>query len=166
EAVPKSARGDGQILIRVREEDAAVIVEVEDNGKGLPTAGRDSLLEPYMTTREKGTGLGLAIVQKIMEEHEGTITLLDRQAGEPGQTGACVRLTFPKNPGHDSKPATQLPATSGANITSAGPTTGQDPGEQVPGEQKSGEQQDNDKIADSGPESGSATKTRNDITSV
>ena len=100
EAVPVAERASGEILVRVRDSAEAVIVDVEDNGKGLPGQDRESLLEPYMTTREKGTGLGLAIVRKIMEEHAGSIALLDRQAapGEAQPRGACVRLVFPKEP--------------------------------------------------------------------
>jgi two-component system nitrogen regulation sensor histidine kinase NtrY len=48
-----------------------------------------------MTTRKKGTGLGLAIVRKIMEEHRGTIDLLDAEPADNGRRGAVVRLTFP-----------------------------------------------------------------------
>ena len=47
------------------------VIEIADNGKGLPKADRARLTEPYVTTRERGTGLGLAIVKKIMEDHGG-----------------------------------------------------------------------------------------------
>jgi two-component system, NtrC family, nitrogen regulation sensor histidine kinase NtrY len=77
------------VVVRVREHEATVQVEVEDNGQGFPADG-ERLFEPYVTTRAKGTGLGLAIVKKIMEEHGGTVELL---AGEMG--GALVRLGFP-----------------------------------------------------------------------
>ena len=77
------------IMVRVREHEANVQLEVEDNGQGFPADG-ERLFEPYVTTRAKGTGLGLAIVKKIMEEHGGTVELL---AGEAG--GALVRLGFP-----------------------------------------------------------------------
>ncbi|HWT31376.1 MAG TPA: PAS domain-containing sensor histidine kinase, partial [Propylenella sp.] len=96
EAIEAAGRLDsepGLIKVRVAEEPGAAVIEVEDNGKGLPTEDREKLLEPYMTTREKGTGLGLAIVRKIMEEHGGSIALLDANAG-PGR-GARVRLAFP-----------------------------------------------------------------------
>jgi two-component system nitrogen regulation sensor histidine kinase NtrY len=96
EAIEAAGRLDsepGIIVVRVAEEPGAAIVEVEDNGKGLPEEDREKLLEPYMTTREKGTGLGLAIVRKIMEEHGGSIVLLDATAGP--RRGARVRLAFP-----------------------------------------------------------------------
>jgi two-component system nitrogen regulation sensor histidine kinase NtrY len=56
------------------------------------------LLEPYMTTREKGTGLGLAIVRKIVEDHSGTVELLDAPDVAKGGHGAMVRLCFPRLP--------------------------------------------------------------------
>ena len=70
-----------------------LVIGVKDNGPGLPSAERDRLLEPYVTTREKGTGLGLAIVHRIMEDHGGSVTLTDRLDGE----GAEVRLIFPRD---------------------------------------------------------------------
>ncbi len=95
EAVPQTERGSGLIKIRIRPQDNAAIIEVEDNGRGLPKHDRDRLLEPYMTTREKGTGLGLAIVRKVMEEHGGMIDLLDAESDDSDRSGAVVRLTFP-----------------------------------------------------------------------
>ena len=99
EAIEAVGPGEaGLITVRVIEGSGEAIIEAEDNGKGLPVEDRERLLEPYMTTREKGTGLGLAIVGKIMEEHGGSIALLDARAVAAGGRGAMVRLTFPKNP--------------------------------------------------------------------
>jgi two-component system nitrogen regulation sensor histidine kinase NtrY len=81
----------GRIGVVVREENGFAVIEVEDNGLGWPTANRERLTEPYMTTREKGTGLGLAIVKRVMEDHKGRLEL-----GVPKQgRGAVVRLVFP-----------------------------------------------------------------------
>ena len=79
----------GEITIRLRETERTTIIEVDDNGRGLPADGRDRLTEPYVTTRTKGTGLGLAIVKKIMEDHAGELRLEDAPAG-----GARVSLVF------------------------------------------------------------------------
>ncbi|MES2907096.1 MAG: PAS domain-containing sensor histidine kinase [Pseudomonadota bacterium] len=94
EAVLASEKEEkGRITVRVNlTEEEDVVIDVEDNGIGLPQENRQRLLEPYMTTREKGTGLGLAIVGKVMDEHRGTIQLLDATQGQ----GALVRLTFPR----------------------------------------------------------------------
>jgi two-component system nitrogen regulation sensor histidine kinase NtrY len=79
----------GEVAIRLRETERATIIEVDDNGRGLPVEGRDRLAEPYVTTRAKGTGLGLAIVKKIMEDHGGELRLEDAPGG-----GARVSLVF------------------------------------------------------------------------
>lgn len=79
-----------EIGLSVQREQDDLVVEVSDNGKGLPKAERHRLTEPYVTTRERGTGLGLAIVKKIMEDHGGDLALGDREGG-----GAVARLIFP-----------------------------------------------------------------------
>src|SRR4029077_2769381 len=69
-----------------------IIIDVIDNGIGLPKVARARLLEPYVTTREKGTGLGLAIVGRVLEDHGGRIELKDASDFRPGQRGAWMRL--------------------------------------------------------------------------
>ena len=97
EAVPAEVRGDeaGAIDVVIGGDGDRVVVEVIDNGIGLPSQNRNRLLEPYVTTREKGTGLGLAIVRKILEDHGGRIELFDAPAVASGGRGAMVRLTLP-----------------------------------------------------------------------
>jgi two-component system nitrogen regulation sensor histidine kinase NtrY len=70
------------------------VIDVIDNGIGLPKVSRARLLEPYVTTREKGTGLGLAIVGRVLEDHGGRIELNDASDIRPGQRGAWMRLRF------------------------------------------------------------------------
>ncbi len=95
EAVPAEVRGKGRIIIHAAREGALAVLDIIDNGIGLPTENRDRLLEPYVTTREKGTGLGLAIVGKILEEHGGRIELRDASVAKNGERrGAWVRLSF------------------------------------------------------------------------
>ena len=65
-----------EIFITLNSQDNLVILQIMDNGIGLPP-DRGHLFEPYVTTREKGTGLGLSIVKKIIEEHGGTLSLQD-----------------------------------------------------------------------------------------
>jgi len=96
DAVPKEERGEGHILVRSMKADGNLIVDVIDNGKGLPGDDRQKLLEPYMTTREKGTGLGLAIVRKIVEDHGGHLELHDAPADFHGGRGAMIRMIFPE----------------------------------------------------------------------
>jgi two-component system, NtrC family, nitrogen regulation sensor histidine kinase NtrY len=86
----KNALPKGEIWLDILADDQSVTLVVSDNGRGLPTSGRERLTEPYVTTRIKGTGLGLAIVKKIMEDHGGRLHLGDRPAG-----GARITLFFP-----------------------------------------------------------------------
>ncbi len=85
----------GQVSVKVWHDKAMIVMDVIDNGKGLPEEDRQKLLEPYMTTRQKGTGLGLAIVRKILEDHGGTIELMDAPSVAEGGHGAMMRLRLP-----------------------------------------------------------------------
>jgi two-component system nitrogen regulation sensor histidine kinase NtrY len=94
EAVPPEELGKGRIDVIAFRENDDIVIDVVDNGIGLPTVSRSRLLEPYVTTREKGTGLGLAIVGKVLEDHGGRIELNDAANIRPGQRGAWMRLRF------------------------------------------------------------------------
>jgi len=94
--VPVEERGQGRIAVNAGSEGNLIVVEVVDNGNGLPKENRQRLLEPYFTTREKGTGLGLAIVTKIVEDHGGRIDLLDSPEVASGGRGALIRITLPR----------------------------------------------------------------------
>ena len=98
EAVPAgTSRGAPKVLIRSRRDDTTgrFVVDVIDNGKGLPTENRHRILEPYMTMRDKGTGLGLAIVKKIIEDHGGQLELHDAPPDFDGGAGAMIRVVLP-----------------------------------------------------------------------
>jgi two-component system nitrogen regulation sensor histidine kinase NtrY len=97
-AVPLQTLGKGRIQVTVARDGDNVVIDVVDNGIGLPKENRSRLLEPYVTTREKGTGLGLAIVGRILEEHGGRIDLHDASEKVPGQRGAWMRLVFAAEP--------------------------------------------------------------------
>ena len=97
EAIGAASHADGRrgrIRVIAAREDHDIVIDVIDNGIGLPQENRSRLLEPYVTTREKGTGLGLAIVGRILEEHGGRIELHDAAERFPGERGAWVRLRF------------------------------------------------------------------------
>jgi two-component system, NtrC family, nitrogen regulation sensor histidine kinase NtrY len=80
-----------KIDIQLQQNDELVDLVISDTGIGLPTDIRETITEPYVTTRPKGTGLGLAIVKKIVEDHFGTLSLEDAPDG-----GASVRIQFNK----------------------------------------------------------------------
>ncbi len=94
EAVPSGELGKGRIDVIAGRESDDIVIDVIDNGVGLPKVARARLLEPYVTTREKGTGLGLAIVGRVLEDHGGRIELKDAADLRPGQRGAWMRLRF------------------------------------------------------------------------
>ncbi|BBK37283.1 PAS domain-containing sensor histidine kinase [Allostella sp. ATCC 35155] len=101
---PDGTAGEaGFVDVRLVWDESGVRIVVEDNGRGLPSEGRERLAEPYVTTRAKGTGLGLAIVKKIMEDHGGDLVLGDRQGG-----GACVELVIPHPAAVSAQPETPL----------------------------------------------------------
>jgi two-component system nitrogen regulation sensor histidine kinase NtrY len=94
EAVPPEELGKGTIEVVAGRDGDDVVIDVIDNGIGLPKVSRSRLLEPYVTTREKGTGLGLAIVGRVLEDHGGGIELHDAADIRPGSRGAWMRLRF------------------------------------------------------------------------
>src|ERR1700730_8585341 len=114
EAVPAEQLGKGRIDVIAARENDDIVIDVVDNGIGLPKVARARLLEPYVTTRAKGTGLGLAIVGRVLEDHGGRIELKDASDLRPGQRGAWMRLRFavsghapnaePKGPAVEVKP--------------------------------------------------------------
>ena len=111
EAVPTGELGKGRIDVVAQREKDDVLIDVIDNGIGLPKVARSRLLEPYVTTREKGTGLGLAIVGRVLEDHGGRIELKDASDFRPGQRGAWMRLRFAIS-GHAAKVEVKQPASA------------------------------------------------------
>jgi signal transduction histidine kinase len=68
----------------------AVVVELVDEGPGMPQTVADRVFNPFFTTKPQGTGLGLAIVRKIVDAHDGSIDL----ETVPGR-GTRIRVTLP-----------------------------------------------------------------------
>lgn len=82
------ATGDrGQVNVHVAQQDAGVVVEVHDDGPGVPEAVRSHLFEPFHTTKRDGTGLGLVSAKQCAELHGGKIELVESLHG-----GACFRV--------------------------------------------------------------------------
>jgi signal transduction histidine kinase len=79
--------GEVRFQVSVASPDEAVL-EIRDNGPGVPPELRSEVFKPYFTTHQKGTGLGLAVVQQIVLAHGWEIRCL---ANEP--RGALVRLS-------------------------------------------------------------------------
>ncbi|MCK1424768.1 PAS domain-containing sensor histidine kinase [Bradyrhizobium sp. 180] len=108
--------GKGRIDVVVSREGEDVLIDVIDNGIGLPKVARSRLLEPYVTTRAKGTGLGLAIVGRVLEDHGGRIELKDASDFREGQRGAWMRLRFAIS-GQPAKSETAEPAAAAKEAT-------------------------------------------------
>lgn len=80
----------GEVAVRLARADSRVVIEVSDDGPGVPDELRERVFEPFFTTKERGSGLGLAVVRAIAEANGGTLSL-DKGA----RGGASFRLTFP-----------------------------------------------------------------------
>jgi len=85
--------GRGSITIKAFEDGDRVVVEVIDDGPGIPREAQGRVFEPFFTTKEvgAGTGLGLDIVRRVVAGHGGEVSA----ESKPGETRFTVRL--PKN---------------------------------------------------------------------
>ncbi|WP_052352984.1 PAS domain S-box protein [Neobacillus dielmonensis] len=80
----------GQVEVRIIVEQAGILIEITDNGCGIPKERLSKLGEPFYSTKEKGTGLGLMTSFRIIESHNGRITI----DSEPG-AGTNVSIWLP-----------------------------------------------------------------------
>jgi C4-dicarboxylate-specific signal transduction histidine kinase len=82
-----------QIKITGRSSRNSIFLDFQDSGPGIPAGLEKRIFDPFFTTKEvgKGTGLGLSIAYGIIQDHRGTITVLNR----PGQ-GATFQIQFPQ----------------------------------------------------------------------
>jgi two-component system, NtrC family, nitrogen regulation sensor histidine kinase NtrY len=81
---------DGRVRVKLQRDGEFWNMDVDDNGPGIPVELRETVFDPYVTTKDDGTGLGLSIVKKIVIEHGGTI-----HAGESSLGGARLRVRLP-----------------------------------------------------------------------
>ncbi|MCC7385847.1 MAG: response regulator [Deltaproteobacteria bacterium] len=102
----------GWIRVHSERSERAVRIEVSDSGPGVPQAIRDRIFDPFFTTKPpgEGTGLGLPTARQIVEQHKGTLSLLDT-----GQ-GAHFRVELPQ-------PPVELPSSTTASTDSGGRAT-------------------------------------------
>ncbi len=88
-AIQASPAG-GTVEVSAAVQDHRLVVEVRDEGVGIPEADRAHIFEPFFTTKEQGTGLGLAVSARIVEQHDG------RLSAEPNAVkGMTFRLQLP-----------------------------------------------------------------------
>jgi signal transduction histidine kinase len=82
--------GGGVLSIRLGRDETAALVEVQDEGGGIPLAIQDKIFNLYFTTKEKGSGIGLAMTYRVMQLHNGSVEF----ESELGR-GATFRLRLP-----------------------------------------------------------------------
>ncbi len=89
----QSREGQGRICLRTLVRQGWVVLEVEDDGPGIPKEIRPHIFEPFFTTKNdgKGTGLGLSVCTGIARDHGGRLLVDDREDG----AGACMILELP-----------------------------------------------------------------------
>jgi signal transduction histidine kinase len=88
---------NGLIILRARrdrmflrdEQTNVVVIEVQDNGPGIPAEVQERLFDPFFSTKESGTGLGLTIAAKIMDKHDGAL-VFETQQGRGTTFGAVL----------------------------------------------------------------------------
>lgn len=82
--------GKGELRVRTYREDECVVVEIADNGKGIPAEAKAHIFEPFFTTKGvgEGTGLGLDTVMRIVKKHHGNVEVVSK----PGDTKFQVWL--------------------------------------------------------------------------
>lgn len=83
----------GRVNVHLHAREAALVVEIADNGVGIQPEHREKIFLPFYTTKPTGTGLGMAIVKKIMDLHGGEIEI----DSAPGR-GTTIRLIIPRSP--------------------------------------------------------------------
>ena len=97
EAVKENGNKNHNIWVRTRREGDYVVIEIADDGPGIPQDFQSRLFEPFFTTKSlgKGTGLGLSISYRIIiEMHHGSITF----SSKPGDTRFYIRLPISFSP--------------------------------------------------------------------
>ena len=80
----------GRVRVTVAKKRKKLLIEVADNGPGIPPEHRDSIFEPFYTTKKNGNGLGLATCEKIVKLSGGSIVLWDTSP-----SGTVFHITFP-----------------------------------------------------------------------
>lgn len=81
----------GAIAIAAYKEPSSTVITVADQGPGIDQASIDRIFEPYFSKRPDGMGLGLAMARRIVEAHNGSITVKNRESG-----GACFEIRLPE----------------------------------------------------------------------
>ncbi len=90
--VDNAAAAGPPVKVTVSTERGRLVIEVADQGPGIPEDDREKIFEPFFTGKTQGTGLGLAVVRRVIEQHGGTISVLANPGG-----GALFRMEIPES---------------------------------------------------------------------
>lgn len=90
----QACRGRGTIRISIETRDDDVVVTVADDGPGMSRDTARRALEPFFTTKARGTGLGLPICKRIIEAHQGTLSIETRTG-----RGTTIKIRLPGSSG-------------------------------------------------------------------
>jgi signal transduction histidine kinase len=86
----EAMKSGGNLWLRVSREGSAVVLNVSDDGPGIPAEARDKVFQLYFTTKQRGSGIGLAMTYRAVQLHNGTINF----STELGR-GTAFQLQFP-----------------------------------------------------------------------
>ena len=89
----EASRPGGRVVVRLQPAAAALRLEVEDNGCGIPPENLSKIFNPFFTPKERGTGLGLANAHRIIEMHGGRLDVSSSAAG------TTFSVTLPRQEG-------------------------------------------------------------------
>lgn len=91
-AVEVSPKGS-EVLFRSQSREGCILLDIVDQGGGIPEERLNDIFTPFVTTIKEGTGLGLPIVKKVIEAHRGSINV-----AENSEKGNTFRITLPLRP--------------------------------------------------------------------
>ncbi|MBL0158912.1 MAG: DUF4118 domain-containing protein [Bryobacterales bacterium] len=84
----------GDVWLTTQRDDDGIVIQIRDQGAGIPEENLDKIFDPFFTTKDTGTGLGLSVVHQIVTQHGGTVTVTRNQ-----DRGTTFSLFFPQSRG-------------------------------------------------------------------
>jgi len=87
----EATEGKGRLMVRLRDRRDAWVLEVHDDGPGIPIEIREKICDPFFTTKKTGSGLGLLSLKIFAAQHCADLEIIDSDL-----KGACIAVTVPK----------------------------------------------------------------------
>jgi signal transduction histidine kinase len=112
----RDARRGGKVVLSVHALGDAYVIDVDDDGPGIPEEVAQQLFDPYVTTKRDGTGLGLSIVKKIVVDHGGSIEATKAPLG-----GARFRIVVPREGSAEARAALERAEPTPESLRAAAP---------------------------------------------